>query len=366
MRGDGYGTCSEEGSPVVKETRKIGPEDVLYTCSYVPEEIILAAGFQPRRFLPEGRPADAHVHQNTCEYVKSVLGAGLEGAAAGAAAIIIANSCDAMRRLYDLWTEYVANPPALFLDLPKKMDADSIAFFASELRKLAEGMERELPGTTVGKQDLREAIETCNEVRSLMEEVFRAQRCPKKRIRGTEVMELCLAGTSRTKTEFSAEIRRFLAGLEEADDGGKERRVLLTGGLIGKPDLVAEIENAGGRVVALDTCVGLRHYETPVEEGAPDPMLALAKRYLTKPACSRMQGFEERLQQMKETAEDAGAAGIVCWTVKFCDTCIYDVPMMSTRFTDLGMPLLWIEGDYSRADLGQLKTRIAAFLEMEW
>jgi benzoyl-CoA reductase/2-hydroxyglutaryl-CoA dehydratase subunit BcrC/BadD/HgdB len=350
----------------MKNSTGNGSKDVLYTCSYVPEEIILAAGFQPKRFLPEDRPADAHVHQNTCEYVKSVLGAALEGAAPEAAAIVIANSCDAMRRLYDLWTEYVTSIPAFFLDIPKKMDADAIEFFASELRKLAEEMGRELSGRTIESEDLEGAIERCNEVRSLMGDVFRAQRRTEKDLRGRDVTELCLAGTRLPKTEFAAEIRRFLAGLKEADGGEEERRVLFTGSLINKPDLVAEIENAGGRVIALDNCIGLRHYDTLVEEGAADPILALARRYLTKPTCPRMQGLEERLQHATETAKEAAAGAVVSCSVKFCDNCLYDLPMASTRFRDLGAPFLWVEGDYGRADLGQLKTRIAAFLEMEW
>jgi benzoyl-CoA reductase/2-hydroxyglutaryl-CoA dehydratase subunit BcrC/BadD/HgdB len=171
----------------------------LYTCSYVPEEIILAAGFQPRRFLPEGCSADTYVHPNTCGYVKSMVEAAVEGAASEAAGIIIANSCDAMRKLYDLWTQYVTTPPAFFLDVPRKADADAITFFASELRRLAERMQRELPGRTVKNEDLQGAIKACNQVRSLMQDVFRAQRCVKKRGLGTAVFDLCLPGASESK-----------------------------------------------------------------------------------------------------------------------------------------------------------------------
>jgi benzoyl-CoA reductase/2-hydroxyglutaryl-CoA dehydratase subunit BcrC/BadD/HgdB len=338
----------------------------LYTCSYVPEEIILAAGFQPRRFLPEGHAEDTHVDANTCGYVKSLLGAAVEGSASGAAGIIIANSCDAMRRLYDLWAEYVASTPAFFLDVPKKTDAAAITFFASELRKLTETMERELPGATISEEDLREAIGTCNEVRSLMGDVFRAQRGLEKGARGAQVLELCLAGTGRAKTEFAAEIRRFLAGLGEAGGDGQGPRILLAGGITNRPDLVEEIESAGASVVVLDDCIGFRHYEGLVEEGADDALLALARRYLAKPPCARMQGFERRLQHLKRTAEDAGADGIIFHSLKFCDTFLYDVPMMTRRFGELGIPFLWIEGDYPCADLGQAKTRIGAFLEMNW
>jgi benzoyl-CoA reductase/2-hydroxyglutaryl-CoA dehydratase subunit BcrC/BadD/HgdB len=336
----------------------------LYTCSYVPEEIILAAGFQPRRFLPEGCSTDTYVHPNTCGYVKSILEAALDEGASGAAGIIIANSCDAMRKLYDLWTQYVKTPPAFFLDVPKKADADAITFFASELSKLAERMECELPGTTVKNEDLRAAIAACNEVRSLMENLFRAQRCVKKTGLGTAVFDLCLEGTSESKDVFAEKISRFLADLTEEKGERKEHRILLTGSLINRRDLVAEIEDAGARVVVLDTCIGLRHYETPVEESVPDAMSALAKRYLIKPACGRMQGFEKRFEYMKGLAEEAGLDGIVFYSVKFCDSFLYDVPMMSSRFQELGIPSLCVEGDYTRADLEQTKTRIAAFLEL--
>jgi benzoyl-CoA reductase/2-hydroxyglutaryl-CoA dehydratase subunit BcrC/BadD/HgdB len=293
-----------------------------------------------------------------------MLEAAVEGAAAKAAGIIIANSCDAMRRLYDLWTQYVTTPPAFFLDVPKKADADAITFFASELRRLAERMERELPGTTVENDDLQGAIKACNEVRSLMEDVFRAQRCVKKTGLGTAVFDLCLAGTRESKDAFAGNISRFLADLTEDKGERKEQRILLTGSLINRRDLVAEIEDAGAQVVVLDTCIGLRHYQTAVEEGVPDAMSAVAKRYLIKPACGRMQSFEKRFQHMKGIAEGAAVDGIVFYSVKFCDSFLYDVPMMSSRFQELGIPSLCVEGDYTQADLEQTKTRIAAFLEL--
>jgi benzoyl-CoA reductase/2-hydroxyglutaryl-CoA dehydratase subunit BcrC/BadD/HgdB len=128
--------------------------------------------------------------------------------------------------------------------------------------------------------------------------------------------------------------------------------------------MIAEIEKAGAHVVALDTCMGLRHYAGSVEEDAPDPFLALAKRYLTKPGCARMQGFEERVRWMKTVADDAGADGIVFCSLKFCGPCIYDIPMMSERFRQLGIPFLWLEHDYEWSGLEQLRNRVEAFLEL--
>jgi benzoyl-CoA reductase/2-hydroxyglutaryl-CoA dehydratase subunit BcrC/BadD/HgdB len=348
----------------VDETSEEGSRSILYTCCYVPEEIILAAGFQPRRFLPEARPAEGYVHPNTCGYVKSLIASALESEAMPAAGIIIANSCDAMRRFYDLWSTYVPTTPAFFLDVPKKSDADSVAFFASELRSLVRTMEEVLPDTRVRDAELQGAIRTSNEIRSLMGEVFRTQRSLGKNVRGTEVFNLCLAATTHTTAEFAAEIRRFLDGVEDEKTNGTAQRFLLTGGLINRPELIAELESSGGRVAVLDTCIGLRHYERLVEEDSADPMLALARRYLMKPACARMQGFEERFRHVQGMAEAAGVDGVVFCALKFCDALVYDVPMMAQRFREIGIPFLWLEHDYAWSGLGRLKTEVAAFREL--
>ena len=80
-----------------------GSRTVLFTCSYVPEEIITAAGFVPRRVLPDAAPSDAdgYVHPNTCGLLKSLLATGLAAKPGEAAGIVFANSCDGARRLYE-------------------------------------------------------------------------------------------------------------------------------------------------------------------------------------------------------------------------------------------------------------------------
>lgn len=340
------------------------PREVLYTCSYVPEEIIVAAGLEPRRFLPEGRPADARVHPNTCGYVKSVLAAALDGEAAAAAGIVIANSCDAMRRLYDLWGGYVRAVPALFLDVPKKADDDSIAMFAAELRALAEALPSAFSARTIDETGLRAAIRTCNEIRVLMGQVFAAQQARHGGGIGTRVFDLCLAGTTHTRKNFAAAIRHFLGQTRSEHRPAKVPRIVITGGLVHRRDVVAAIESAGADVVALDTCIGLRHYQGCVEEDAPDPFAALAKRYLTRPTCARMQGFEERLRWTRHVADESGADAVVFSLQKFCGPCAYDVQFMAEGFHALGIPFLSLEDDYEGSGREQLTGRVEAFVEL--
>jgi len=124
------------------------------------------------------------------------------------------------------------------------------------------------------------------------------------------------------------------------------------------------IEDAGGRVVAIDTCLGARHYDGLVAENASDPMRAVAERYLTKASCARMEGIEERVERLKRLAADSGADGVIYSLVKFCDTHLYDVPSMQDACRRAGIPFLFLENDYEWSGLGQMKTRVEAFLAM--
>ncbi|MBW2124356.1 MAG: 2-hydroxyacyl-CoA dehydratase [Deltaproteobacteria bacterium] len=82
-----------------------------WTCTYIPIEIVEAAGLTPARILPEpsSEKADAYLDPNFCPYVRACLGKAMDGEYKGLSGIIVANTCDGMRRLYDAWCHYM--PP---------------------------------------------------------------------------------------------------------------------------------------------------------------------------------------------------------------------------------------------------------------
>lgn len=343
-----------------------GLQKVLYSCSYVPVEIIMAAGLQPKRMIPKPRPsdADAYMHPNTCHYVKSLLASALNGNASQAAGIVIANSCDGMRRLHDIWKEYVQSIPAIFLDVPKKKDEDSIDFFVAELGRLAGNLEKHCGGKAATVENLEEAISVHNNVRLLMEEVFRLQKDPNSGACGTSVFNLCLEGAHSSPAEFAGKLRDFISDPGEEKGTDKMPRIVLTGNVVHQPELIELIENAGGRVVVLDICTGTKQYDTLVKENTADPMRALAERYLLKTPCARMKGIEERFERIKDLTVNSTADGIIYTSVKFCDLYLYDAPSMQARCEQAGIPFLFLENDYAWIGLGQMRTRVEAFLAM--
>ena len=58
------------------------------------------------------------------------------------------------------------------------------------------------------------------------------------------------------------------------------------------------------------------------------------------------------------------AEGVVEMTLQACHTYNIEAKSIEKRVKEKGLPYIHIETDYSQADVGQLDTRIAAFLEM--
>jgi benzoyl-CoA reductase/2-hydroxyglutaryl-CoA dehydratase subunit BcrC/BadD/HgdB len=343
-----------------------GSSTVGYACSYVPVEIVMAAGFTPQRVMPIGRcaEADGYIHPNTCFYVKSLLADALSGAFADMSAVILANSCDGMRKLFDLWEAYVKHPVALFMDIPKKRQDDSAALFAAELKRLATNLSRIPGGKPLTNEGLNEAARQVNELRLACINLFDAQKTPKCGIRGSDVFSLLREGSMLEPAEFKDKVAGFVQAHSGKHSAGNGRRILVTGNILNNPDLVLMIERAGGSVAGLDTCFGRRHYEMLVEEGTPDPYEALARRYLLRPPCARMMGIAGQIDELKKAVEDTRADGVVLSKVKFCDNLTYNIPLLQEAVAAAGARCLVLENDYEWSDVEKARIKVEAFLEM--
>jgi benzoyl-CoA reductase subunit C len=98
---------------------------ISWLCSYVPEEIIIAAGLEPVRIQGQVemvKGADSYMSLNNCPYPKNILDSGLQNKFKNLEGIIFTSSCDWMRRLYDIWTHHVQMPSSYMLEIPKNED----------------------------------------------------------------------------------------------------------------------------------------------------------------------------------------------------------------------------------------------------
>jgi len=125
------------------------------------------------------------------------------------------------------------------------------------------------------------------------------------------------------------------------------------------------IEDSGAIVVCEESCVGTRYFTNMVEEGCPtleEKLKAISERYL-KINCSCFSPNEERIKDILQYVKDYNAAGVIHYTLQFCHTYNVEFVRVKEALKKANVPVLEIETDYSEGDVGQLKTRVEAFVE---
>ena len=146
----------------------------------------------------------------------------------------------------------------------------------------------------------------------------------------------------------------------------KKPRILITGCPVGgaTEKVIDAVENNGGVVVTFENCSGAKSIDKLVDEEEPDVYEALARRYLNI-GCSVMTPNPNRLELLGRLIDEYKVDGVVEMTLQACHT--YNVESFDIRRfvnEEKGIPYINVETDYSQADIGQLNTRIAAFIEM--
>jgi len=339
-----------------------GESRALWFCAYTPLEVLDAAGLDPRRVtgaVERLEEADVLLHPATCPFVRACLVEGMAERPRGPAFFV--NSCDAMRRLHDAWRAEVCGaggqdveerPPVYITDMPRRPGPKAERRLAAEFLRLAEELERD-GARKVTAGALREAA-------ALRSEVAR------RFLQWGEG----LAGSSRLLLAEAAQAlppSRFLQGPPKGLAEGRGVPLLLTGNLLNPHGLVRVIEEAGGWVRAADLCNGDRAFLDLGEvEGdtLEEAALSLARRYLNRRGCARMDDSRRRGFRLLEMARDCGARGVIFASLKFCDPYLYDWPWLEALLRSEGMPALRLESDFRDGHAGQLSTRIEAFLEM--
>ena len=225
--------------------------------------------------------------------------------------------------------------------------------------------------TTITDEAVKEAIKEENAVRTALKNLYGVMKYDPAPIKGYDLWKVLYgSGFKFDRKAIPAEINALVDKIEKEYAEGKmeekKPRILITGCPIGgAPEkVIRAIEDNGGIVVAYENCSGVKSTAELVDEENPDVYDAIAKRYLNI-GCSVMTPNPNRLKLLDELIDEFHVDGVVEMTLQACHT--YNVETLAIRrFVNekKGIPYIHVETDYSQADIGQLNTRLTAFLEM--
>jgi benzoyl-CoA reductase/2-hydroxyglutaryl-CoA dehydratase subunit BcrC/BadD/HgdB len=333
-----------------------------FMCSYMPEELVLAAGMEPLRLLPtsiQGAPAELPAY--CCSLAKGNLSMAKSGSFKNLAGVGFAHTCDTMQCLGGIWKEAIDRNNTLFIVPPVILNAPGAArYYYVEAKNLLARLG-ELAGREPGDEDLQNALELNRKIRRLAKELDELR----PQLPSHLVSALLRAGQVMPRREYAAALESVLPFLKQKAAGpGNRHPVLVSGPVLENDNLFGMVEELGGRVVADDTCTGYRHYVEPQIPGTGnDPLKAIISRYIEMPICpSRNRGLETRTDYLERLAKERRARAAIIIVRKYCEPHAWDSVPVAKRLRAAGLQVLVLELEGADAG-GQERTRLQAFLE---
>ena len=267
--------------------------------------------------------------------------------------------------------EYLGQFKNVFtMELPNRQTKDGLTLWKNEIIRFKEYLEQKFH-VAITEEQIRNAVKIQNEGRVALKRLYELMRLDPAPMTGQELFSVLYGSTFKPdRSKIPGEVNAIADRVEKEYAEGKmlekKPRILVTGCPIGgaTEKVIKAIEDNGGVVVTFENCGGAKSVDRLVEEDAEDIYEAIAKRYLSI-GCSVMTPNPNRIELLGRLIDEYQVDGVVEMILQACHT--YNVESLGIRRfvnDEKHKPYISVETDYSQADIGQLNTRIAAFIEM--
>jgi benzoyl-CoA reductase/2-hydroxyglutaryl-CoA dehydratase subunit BcrC/BadD/HgdB len=364
----------------LKEKKSEGVKIVAYLAhDNIPEELLDAAGFFPLRLMFGGNDdlMDAShdfLPPSTCAFAQSCIGLfstkpNIFRFLELVDYFIVSNHCVSDVCVSEIISKYF-NISRLNFYVPYTKNESSLKYFKLELLDLKNKLE-DIIGTELSDEKLLESINKYNQFKKIL----------------LEVNELEIIGSEKLKIIHKAMLYGpdFLPELEKIIQNAKNnpppisdtsKDVIITGcSIFINDNMVDLIEEGGGNIVFFDTWIGNHYYSQIIDDNSlnseeePLDLLVLKFKNNVYGDHSVPNFLDYKVSQIENyyqnyTKRKGRKLGVINHIIKFCDHISLMSSFLKDRLQEKGIQVLNLERDYSRANRGQLSTRIEAFLEM--
>ncbi|HAR95914.1 MAG TPA: 2-hydroxyacyl-CoA dehydratase [Deltaproteobacteria bacterium] len=353
-----------------KETNIVG----IY-CAFAPVELIRAFGLVPASLCAFSNStietAEAVLPANLCPLIKSSYGFILKDTCPFfglSDAVIAETTCDGKKKMFELISGI---KPMHVMDLPQLPDEpEALDTWTAMIDKLRRFLETTFHRRATD-EEIEDAICDSNRKARLMNRIFDYAALDPPVVAWPELYDALFLASGASGKDMEPMLNIVLQKLERRKEDGYiygrkgAPRVLVTGCPVGGDSLkvLNIIEEAGGVIVALDSCSGMKPYAELIDEGTGKPLRALAKRYLEIP-CSCMTPNNRRLTEIDRLIQRFKPHAVVDVVLHACHS--YNVESIKVGHhvrEKHALPFLKIVTDYSPSDMGQIRTRVEALLE---
>lgn len=362
----------------VMDARKDGKVVVGAFCVFVPEELVLAAGgvlvglCTGADFGTE--KAERYLPRNTCALIKSFFGFTLEKVCPYIPTcdlIVGENTCDGKKKAYETYKDLIPGE-FLAMDMPNTKSAEGREVLRKAYVDFAKQLE-EMSGRKITVEALKAGIATANAKREALHRLAKLRHADPAPISGLDALLINQVSFYDDPVRFTGSVNKICDELEERIAAGEgvlpkgAPRLIFSGCPMAVPNwkLSAIIESSGAVLVGEESCIGERGSQNLVsDEGETVEELIdqLVDRYFAID-CAIFTPNPGRCEHARQIATDAGADGVVHYSLQFCTPYQMEAPVLERKLEEGGLPVLRLDTDYSQEDVEQLRTRVEAFVE---
>ena len=370
---ESFPEARKSGFMKMKAHKDNGGKIVGTYCSFIPTELIMAAGAIPVTLCATSEEpiaaAQEHLPSNLCPLIKASYGFALTDTCPYfyfSDFIVGETTCDGKKKMFELMNDI---KDTYVMQLPSSRDEVALTMWEAEIKKFWKKLE-DFYGVTITEEDVKKAILQKNAERDLVLEYLDLGKLNPSPISGYEL------GTKLDTLSFIPSMEERCKQLRERIDEVKadwetnykgkvsrKPRILITGCPNGgvRDKTIKVLEELGADVVAFDACNSNREKIEKVDTTLPVTE-ALAKKYLNI-NCSVMSPNTNRIKFITDMIDDYQVDGVLEIILQACHTFSIESYNVKKSVLAKKIPYLKVETDYSKADAGQINTRLEAFLE---
>jgi benzoyl-CoA reductase/2-hydroxyglutaryl-CoA dehydratase subunit BcrC/BadD/HgdB len=363
-----------------RELKADGKKIIGYPCVYVPLEMLTALDLVPYQTCGDIKEpvteADRALPSSFCPVMRSCLDCALKNKNDFLDGMVTVHSSDPQEKTARVWESYTNYPLFHFIDMPITVRPEALEYFRSQLDDFKKTLET-FTDRKLSKDKLESAIESRNQQRALVRELYELTKPSPPRITGVEISQVIKALTSLPVSEGNDLLTEAINEVKNRITGPKKKpaRLIIWSSTLDDTDIMQVFEDKAN-VVMNESCGGIRAYRAEVKF-SDDPLEGLAAYYLNEITCARTfrqaahgetkkdyaRDLRSRFGYLKGVVEEWKIDGAIMLLVRYCDPFAFEMPSLKDYFDSIGVPSTYIEYDYTIGAMAPLRTRVEAFLE---
>ena len=364
----------------VRELKAAGKKIIGYPCVYVPLEMLTALDLIPYQTCGDMREpvteADRALPGSFCPVMRSCLDCALKNRNDFLDGMVTIHSSDPQEKTARVWESYTSYPYFHFIDMPISVRPEAQEYFRGQLDDFRKTLEA-FTGEKLTAERLEAAIESHNQQRALVRELYELTKPSPPRISGTEIVRVLKALVSVPVLEGNDLLIETISEVKDRAGGPEKKsaRLLIWSSTLDDTDVMQVLEDKAN-VVMNESCGGIRAYRAAVKT-TPDQLGALASYYLNEITCARTfrqatlgettkdyaKDLRSRFGYLRGVIKEWTVNGAILLLVRYCDPFAFEMPSLRDYFESLGLPSTYVEYNYTTGALAPLRTRVEAFLE---